>query len=252
MDKQDNGVKIIEPDSDSDHEEYSDAVELPSQTTEEKDPMDEFFDVDWRENKDDNDDKSVHEEELNEVSKEDQNEQLLKERTEREEKLSDEEKLELKSKSVELKKEGNALYLSGDNNEAISKYDEALDTCPLVYKEDRAMLLGNKAAALIKMDEKEKAIAECSKAIELNPDYVKALSRRAQAYEDTDKPHEAFKDFEQVLKIDPGHKEARMAVMRLPDKIKEKDEKLKEEMLGMDDFYNIFSILYLKKNIVKF
>ena len=234
MEKQENGIEIIEPDSDSDHEEFSDAVELPTQTKEEeKDPVDEFFDVDWRENKE-GENESVHEEELNEVSKEDQAEQLLKERTEREEKLSEDEKLELKSKAVELKKEGNALYLSGDNAEAISKYDKALDTCPLIYKEDRAMLLSNKAAALIKMDEKEKAIEECSKAIEMNPDYVKALSRRAQAYEDTDKPHEAFKDFEKVLEIDPGHKEARMAVMRLPDKIKEKDEKLKEEMLGMD------------------
>ena len=35
-----------------------------------------------------------------------------------------------------------------------------------------------------------------------------------------------------------GHKEARLAVMRLPDKIKEKDEKLKEEMLSTD-FYRV-------------
>merc|ERR1712029_446460 len=129
---------------------------------------------------------------------------------------------EFKSQAVELKKAGNELYLSGANTEAIEKYNEALDTCPLDFKEDRAMLLSNKAAALIKLDEKEKAIEECSKAIELNPDYVKALIRRGQVYEDTDKPHEAFKDFEKVLQLDPGHKEARMAVMRLPDKLKEK------------------------------
>ena len=84
----------------------------------------------------------------------------------------------------------------------------------------------SKAAALIKMEQKVEAIEQCSEAIQLNPKYVKALLRRGQTYEETDKPHEAMKDFEQVLEIDPGHKEARMAVMRLPDKIKEKDEKL--------------------------
>ena len=232
-----NGIKIIEPDSEteSDQEEFSDAVEVPEASkVPSEDPTDEFFDVDWRENKEN--DESDRDQELNEASKSDQKEQELQARIEREGKLSQDEKTEFKSQAVELKKAGNELYLSGANTEAIEKYNEALDTCPLDFKEDRSMLLSNKAAALIKLDEKEKAIEECSKAIELNPDYVKALIRRGQVYEDTDKPHEAFKDFEKVLQLDPGHKEARMAVMRLPDKIKEKDEKLKEEMLSTD-FY---------------
>lgn len=114
---------------------------------------------------------------------------------------------------MELKKSGNELYLAGENLEAIKKYDQALETCPLLYKEDRAILLANKAAASIKMGQKEKAIEECSEALALHPTYVKALLRRGQSYEETDKPHEAMKDFEKVLEIDPGHKEARMAVM---------------------------------------
>ena len=242
MENDTNGIKIIEPDSESDQEEFSDAVEVPEASkVPSKDPTDEFFDVDWRDNKDDDESDDLMEkndQDLNEASKSDQKEQELKARIVREGKLTQDEKTELKSQAVALKKSGNELYLSGANTEAIDKYNEALDTCPLDFKEDRAMLLSNKAAALIKLDEKEKAIEECSKAIELNPDYVKALTRRGQVYEDTDKPHEAFKDFEKVLQLDPGHKEARMAVMRLPDKIKEKDEKLKEEMLGTE-FYRM-------------
>jgi hypothetical protein len=42
---------------------------------------------------------------------------------------------------------------------------------------------------------------------------LQALLRRGQAYEDSDKPHEAFKDFEKALEIDPGLKEAKIAVM---------------------------------------
>ena len=57
------------------------------------------------------------------------------------------------------------------------------------------------------------AIEDCTRALELKPDYVKALVRRGQALEDSDKPHEAFKDFEKVVEIDPGLKEAKIALM---------------------------------------
>ena len=72
--------------------------------------------------------------------------------------MTDEEKSAKKSQALDLKKQGNEFYLAGDNLEAIRVYDEALEICPLSFKEDRAILLSNKAAALIKNDEKEKAI----------------------------------------------------------------------------------------------
>ena len=62
-------------------------------------------------------------------------------------------------------------------------------------------------------DSKEAAIRDCSSAIELKPGYIKALLRRGQAYEDSDRPHEAMKDFEKALEIDPDLKEARVACM---------------------------------------
>ena len=85
-------------------------------------------------------------------------EQKLKERLEHEASMTDEEKSAKKSQALDLKKQGNEFYLAGDNLEAIRVYDEALEICPLNFKEDRAILLSNKAAALIKNDEKEKAI----------------------------------------------------------------------------------------------
>ena len=146
--------------------------------------------------------------------------------------MTEDEKSDRKSQAQELKKKGNQFYLAGENEDAINQYNQGLEICPLCFSEDRSILMANKAAALIKMDQKVEAIEQCSEAIQLNPKYVKALLRRGQTYEETDKPHEAMKDFQQVLEIDPTHKEARMAVMRLPEKIKEKDEKLKEEMMS--------------------
>lgn len=41
-----------------------------------------------------------------------------------------------------------------------------------------------------------------------------------------------FSDYKKALEIDPVQSNARQAVVYLPDKIKEQNEKLKSEMLG--------------------
>ena len=61
-------------------------------------------------------------------------------------------------------------------------------------------------------ENKEGAIEDSSEAIDLNSKYIKAIVRRAQLYEETDKPHESLKDFESVLEIDPKHIESIVAV----------------------------------------
>lgn len=50
-------------------------------------------------------------------------------------------------------------------------------------------------------------------AIELNPDYVRAILRRAELYEKTDKLDEALEDYKSVLEKDPGLPQAREACM---------------------------------------
>lgn len=50
-------------------------------------------------------------------------------------------------------------------------------------------------------------------AIELNPDYVRALLRRAELYEQTEKLDEALEDYKKVLEQDPNQTSARQACM---------------------------------------
>ena len=145
------------------------------------------------------------------------------ERLEFEASMTEDEKSDRKSQAQDLKKNGNSFYLAGQNEEAIKQYEQALEICPLSFKNDLAILMANTASALIKMDRKAEAIEQCTEALRLNPKYVKALLKRGQMYEETDKPHQAMKDFEKILEIDPDHNEAKMAVVRLPDKIKDKD-----------------------------
>lgn len=50
-------------------------------------------------------------------------------------------------------------------------------------------------------------------AIELNPNYIRAILRRAELYEKTDKLDEALEDYKTVLEKEPGIPAAREACM---------------------------------------
>ncbi|XP_024432755.1 tetratricopeptide repeat protein 1 isoform X1 [Desmodus rotundus] len=146
--------------------------------------------------------------------------------------MPDEEKQKRREESTRLKEEGNEQFKKGDYVEAESSYSRALQTCPSCFQKDRSILFSNRAAARMKQDKKEMAISDCSKAIQLDPSYIRALLRRAELYENTDKLDEALEDYKSILEKDPSVHPAREACMRLPKQIEERNERLKEEMLG--------------------
>ena len=65
---------------------------------------------------------------------------------------------------------------------------------------------------LFHKDQNESALNDCNEALRLNPTYLKALVRRAQLFEDLDKPHESMNDYQEVLKLDPRNIQAKVAV----------------------------------------
>jgi len=144
--------------------------------------------------------------------------------------LTLEEKEQKRLEANQYKQEGNALHKEGKHLEACDKYTAGLRVCPLFFKQDRSILYANRGAMKKQLCLPQQAIANCSKAIELNPQYLKALLRRAQLYEETDKLDDALKDFQSILELDARHLEANNAVRRLPAMIEERNEKLKTEM----------------------
>lgn len=146
--------------------------------------------------------------------------------------MPEEEKQKRRQESAKLKEEGNGQFKKGDYTEAEGSYSQALQVCPACFQQDRSVLFSNRAAARMKQDKKELAIGDCTKAIQLNPSYIRALLRRAELYEKTDKLDEALEDYKSVLEKDPSVHQAREACMRLPKQIEERNERLKEEMLG--------------------
>lgn len=145
---------------------------------------------------------------------------------------SEEDKERLHKEANEFKLKGNEQFKNGKFTESSKTYTQALRICPLAFGKDRAMIYSNRAAAKMKLDIKEGAIEDCTKAVELDDGYLKAYFRRAQLYEVTDKLDEALNDYKKVIEIDPLHRDALYATKRLPDQIQERNEKLKAEMLG--------------------
>lgn len=155
--------------------------------------------------------------------------------------LNETELKERYKQSTELKTKGNNEFKAGEYMDSLKTYTEALKCCPLAETETRSVLYGNRAASKMKMERIESAIDDCTKAIELNDKYVRAILRRAKLYEETDKLDESLADFKRVLELDPGNKEALSASVRLPPLINEKNEKLKTEMFGkLKDLGNMF------------
>ncbi|NXF29258.1 TTC1 protein, partial [Nyctibius bracteatus] len=146
--------------------------------------------------------------------------------------MPEEEKQKRRKESTTLKEKGNEQFKKGDYGEAEDSYTKALQICPACFQKDRAVLFSNRAAAKMKQDKMEAALSDCSKAVELDPNYIRALLRRAELYEKTEKLDEALEDYKAVLEKDPSVHQAREACMRLPRQIEERNEKLKKEMLG--------------------
>ena len=66
---------------------------------------------------------------------------------------------------------------------------------------------------LIFQNDNESAIRDCTKAVDLHPHYMKALMRRAELYEKTEKLEEALADFQKIIELDPSQHTARAACM---------------------------------------
>jgi tetratricopeptide (TPR) repeat protein len=85
----------------------------------------------------------------------------------------------------EAKAEGNKLFVNGLYEEALSKYAFALELVQELPEsiELRSICYLNRGVCFLKLGKCEETIKECTKALELNPTYNKALVRRAEAHE---------------------------------------------------------------------
>ncbi|ORY83781.1 hypothetical protein BCR37DRAFT_378765 [Protomyces lactucae-debilis] len=88
-----------------------------------------------------------------------------------------------------IKKHGNTAYAKKDYNEAIALYSKAIEVVadPVYYS--------NRSACHAALKDEEAVIRDTTEALRLDPSYVKALNRRAQAYEHAERYQEALLDY---------------------------------------------------------
>lgn len=96
-----------------------------------------------------------------------------------------------------LKKEGNALFGDGKFGEAIGKYTDAISRNPGDHK-----LYSNRATCFCKLMRWDAAMADCDKAIELEPLFIKAYIRKGKINHCLKQYHKALEAYKQAEKID--------------------------------------------------
>ncbi|KAL1321396.1 hypothetical protein HN51_066190 [Arachis hypogaea] len=134
----------------------------------------------------------------------------------------------------EAKAEGNKLFVDGKYEEALSQYELALQVAPDMSSlvEIRSICHANRAVCFQKLGKYDNTVKECTKALDLNPVYIKALVRRGEAHEKLEHFEEAIIDMKKILEIDPSNDQARKAIRRLEPLAAEKREIMKEEMIA--------------------
>ncbi|XP_070023834.1 protein CLMP1-like [Nicotiana sylvestris] len=109
----------------------------------------------------------------------------------------------------ELKEEGNRRFQGKDYVGALQQYESALKLTPKTHPE-RAVFHSNRAACLMQMKpiDYDSVISECTMALQVQPRYVRALLRRARAFEAVGKYEMAMQDVQILLGADPNHRDA--------------------------------------------
>ncbi|XP_042058777.1 protein PHOX1-like [Salvia splendens] len=110
------------------------------------------------------------------------------------------------SMSQKLKEDGNRLFQKRDYAGAILKFEKSIKLLPRFHA-DVAYLRSNMAECYMQLGvgEYPRAINECHLALEVIPDYCKALLKRARCYETLHRPDLALRDVRLVLRSEPNN-----------------------------------------------
>ena len=101
------------------------------------------------------------------------------------------------------KEEGNELIKQQKWKQAEEKYTEALNLDPF-NKKLNAIIYSNRALTYMKRGEKIKALQDLNKSLELDPNYMKSLIRRAEINMEREDYTSALNDYSKIQELDPS------------------------------------------------
>ncbi|KDP46855.1 hypothetical protein JCGZ_24064 [Jatropha curcas] len=110
---------------------------------------------------------------------------------------------------------GNQLFTAGKFYEACNAYGEGLEHEPY-----NSVLLCNRAACRSKLGQYEKAVEDCTAALNVRPGYSKARLRRADCYFKLEKWEASIQDYEMLHKEAPDNEEVSKGLLEAKEKLK--------------------------------
>lgn len=121
-----------------------------------------------------------------------------------------------------------AFHLLGNTSRALSDYAEAIRLRP-----NYADAYANRGITYDRIDY-NKAVADLSRAISIDPRNTDYLSKRADHYRDMGKLDDALADYEKILKIDPKDDSALSSKKLLQDEIKDRDDQIVKNCVSVE------------------
>jgi tetratricopeptide (TPR) repeat protein len=106
------------------------------------------------------------------------------------------------SAEIDWKDKGNVQFKSGNYTAAITCYGNSIEAQPT------CVAYANRAMAQIKLKNYDSAVKDCTAALNLDENYVKAWLRRGTAHRELGLLEKAIADFETALRLEPGNKGA--------------------------------------------
>jgi DnaJ family protein C protein 7 len=132
-----------------------------------------------------------------------------------------------------MKEEGNTQYKAGRWQAALDLYTSALEVDP-TNKGTNSKILQNRALCRIKLKQYDDAIADCDKAISLDPGYIKARKTKANALGLAEKWEAAVREWKSIQELDPEDRTIAKEVRRAELELKKSQRKDYYKILGIE------------------
>jgi len=132
-----------------------------------------------------------------------------------------------------MKEEGNAEFKAGRTQSAIEKYSAALEIDP-TNKGINSKLLQNRALCYNRLKQYDQAIADCERAISLDPSYLRARKTKATALGLAEKWEDAVREWKSIQEIEPEDRTIAQEVRKAELELKKSQRKDYYKILGID------------------